>query len=76
MRNSNASNFFLPETDHVSLVASDAVHFPPWAMARQKLLNLETKKEHLDEEREGHCAWAGMYSKLGVPIIFIILLTS
>ena len=44
---------FLPETDHVSLVASNAVHFPPWAVAGQKLLNLETKKEHFDEEREG-----------------------
>ena len=48
--------FFLPETDHVSLVASNAVHFPPWAMPGQKLLNLETKKELFDEEREGPCA--------------------
>ena len=38
----------LPETDHVSLVASNAVHFPPWAVAGQKPLNLETKKEHFD----------------------------
>ena len=34
---------FLPETDHVSLVASNAVHFPPWTVAGQKLLNLEQK---------------------------------
>ena len=47
---------FLPETDHVSLVASNAVHFPPWTVAGQKPLNLEAKKEHFDEEREGHCA--------------------
>ena len=47
---------FLPETDHVSLVASNTVHFPPWAVPGQKLLNLETKKEHFGDEREGHCA--------------------
>ena len=44
---------FLPETDHVSLVSPDTVHFPPWAVAGQKPLNLETKMEYFDEERGG-----------------------